>query len=146
MTTRSPLGLLRGCTIFNLQRICRLFIVGLTPISAMAADMPAIELTLKPKVCVLSSEEETCFDELHIAWQSSEAMSICLYQKDHSTPLACWENANYGSHSMALNTGVSLGFMLREMEQNQLLASETFEVIHDHKQYRRARRNAWAFF
>ena len=112
----------------------------------MAADMPAIELTLKPKVCVLSSEEETCFDELHIAWQSSEAMSICLYQKDHSSPLACWENANYGSHSMALNTGVSLGFMLREMEQNQLLASETFEVIHYHKQYRRARRNAWAFF
>lgn len=114
--------------------------------SAYCAEIPVIELTLKPKVCVLSSNEETCYDEINIAWQSQEALSICLYQKEQTNPIACWQNANYGSHTMALNTGTSLAFLLREMEKNQLLASETFEVIHDHTQYRRARRNAWAFF
>lgn len=114
--------------------------------SAYCAEIPVIELTLKPKVCVLSSNEETCYDEINIAWQSQEALSICLYQKEQTNPIACWQNANYGSHTMALSTGTSLAFLLREMEKNQLLASETFEVIHDHTQYRRARRNAWAFF
>ena len=112
----------------------------------LAADLPLIELNLKPKVCVLSSNETSCYDEINIAWQSQQALSLCLYQKDQNTPLACWQNANFGSHSMALNTGTSLSFLLREVEKNQLLASETFEVIHDHKKYRRARRNAWAFF
>ena len=114
--------------------------------TSTVAEIPSIELNLKPKVCVLSSEETSCYDELHIAWQSEQAISLCLFQKDQEQPLACWQNATYGSHSMALNTGTSLNFLLREIEKNQLLASQTFEVIHDAKQYRRARRNAWAFF
>lgn len=118
------------------------------PVSATAENkaLPAIEFTLKPKVCVLSRQEETCYDEIDITWQSGTALNICLYQKEQKNPIACWQNAHYGSHNMALNTAKSLAFLLREMDNNQLLASKTFEVIHDHTQYRRARRNAWAFF
>lgn len=109
-------------------------------------EIPDISLVLKPKVCVLSSKEETCYDQIQVSWESQEPLSLCLYQKSQATPLACWENANFGSHKMMLNTNASLAFSLKEKEQNRLLASETFEVVHDHKEYRRARRNAWAFF
>jgi hypothetical protein len=139
----SALCLWRGCTIFKSHPY---FIVLLIASQSAIADIPSIELNLKPKVCVLSSEETSCYDELNIAWQSEQALNLCLYQKNQEQPLACWQNATYGSHSMALNTGVSLNFLLREIEKNQLLASETFEVIHDAKEFRRARRNAWAFF
>lgn len=110
------------------------------------SDDTSVTLTIKPKVCVLSSAKEVCQDELQISWLSTNERSLCLYQKNNPVPLACWERANNGSHSMALNTSTSLNFLLRESTQDALLASETFEVIHDHKQYRRARRNAWAFF
>ncbi|HEY7772239.1 MAG TPA: DUF3019 domain-containing protein [Marinagarivorans sp.] len=115
--------------------------------TALAASQSnVIELTIKPKVCVLNNDNETCLDELNINWRSDNTRSLCLYQKRQPTPLACWENTNKGSHTMALNTNTSLNFLLRESQHDELLASETFEVIHDHKQYRRARRNAWAFF
>jgi hypothetical protein len=111
------------------------------------AEPPAkIELILKPKVCLLNSEEERCFDELHISWLADAMFNLCLFQKTEAVPLACWKNSRSGSHKMALNTNASLDFLLRDSEKNALLVSETFEVIHDHKRFRRARRNAWAFF
>ncbi|WP_054113434.1 DUF3019 domain-containing protein [Marinagarivorans algicola] len=127
---------------------CLATLLSTIPLSASAENiaLPTIELTLKPKVCVLSRREEACYDEIDIAWQSGAALNICLYQKTQKNPLACWQNAHSGSHTMTLNTGTSLAFLLREMDNNQLLASQTFEVIQDHRQYRRARRNAWAFF
>lgn len=157
----------RGCTIFKLSasnrlqlsiagqrrrvRLLRTLSVSicaliLTSTALAASKSSRIELKIKPKVCVLNNEDEACLDELNISWLSEDRRNLCLYQKSHNEPLACWENAKKGSHSMALNTNTSLNFLLRESQQNELLASETFEVIHDHKQYRRARRNAWAFF
>ncbi len=73
-------------------------------------------------------------------------MSICLYQKRSKNPLACWQEVNAGEHIMALNTQQSLAFLLKTAQQNTVLANETFEVVHDQKKFRRARRNAWAFF
>ena len=147
----------RGCTIFRLRSVrintrrsalARLFGFGALLVSSYSysSDGTSVTLSIKPKVCVLSSAEEICQDELQISWLSASERSLCLYQKNHPVPLACWESANKGSHNMALNTSTSLNFLLRESAQDELLASETFEVIHDHKQYRRARRNAWAFF
>ena len=145
----------RGCTISNLRltrnRRQPLFarLLGLSTLvlsSYSYCDNTTVTLTIKPKVCVLSSAEELCQDELQISWHSNNTRNLCLYQKSEPVPLACWEKASKGSHSMALNTSTNLNFLLRESAHNELLASETFEVIHDHKQYRRARRNAWAFF
>ena len=83
---------------------------------------------------------------MQITWQSQEAMSLCLYQKRYKNPLACWQKAKTGQHMMALDTQKSLAFLLKATQQDTVLASETFEVVHDQKQFRRARRNAWAFF
>lgn len=113
---------------------------------AKASEEPNVTLTLKPKMCVLSRLGEDCQDELNINWQASSAINVCLYQAQSSMPLACWENAQEGYHHTLLSTANSLAFLLRSSKKHKPLASETFEVLHDHKQFRRARRNAWAFF
>ena len=157
----------RGCIIFNPLRfseaplhntrnnsaskrkvsLCLATAALLTLVkSAHGNGLPEVTFDLKPRVCVLSSDEDTCYDQINVSWAADRPMSLCLFDKDLDKPIICWDNKHSGEYTMNIETSDSLSFTLKEVQSNQLLASKTFEVIHDHKQYRRARRNAWAFF
>ncbi len=128
----------RGC--------CRvLCILGAANVAAHASELPMIEFSLKPRLCVLSSDEETCFDELEIRWRAKQNLSLCLYQSEFEKPLACWTDVDHGAHRFLLSTSEDVNFYLREQSLG-LEISEAFEVIHDNKRYRRPRRNPWSFF
>lgn len=104
-----------------------------------------MEFSLKPHLCVLSEDEDACFDELQVNWRAPEEMSLCLYQGDLDSPLKCWYEAKVGEHKFVLSATQNVSFHLRAMDDNTLV-SEAFEVIHDRKVYRRQRRNPWSFF
>lgn len=110
-----------------------------------AAELPQLEFSLKPHLCVLSEAEDACFDELQVRWRAPEKMSLCLYQGGLDKPLKCWYQAQSGQHKFVLSATQNVVFHLRASDDNTLV-SEAFEVIHERKQYRRQRRNPWSFF
>jgi hypothetical protein len=112
---------------------------------ALARELPTIEFSVKPRLCVLTDGEEMCYDELVIHWQAKEQMHLCLFRSDFDKPLTCWVDAIEGTHKFALSTAENVTFYLRSPE-HAVEVSEAFEVIHDNIQYRRARRNPWSFF
>ena len=114
-------------------------------IFAANADVPVIEFTIKPRLCVLTNDDEVCHDELEVRWRAKKPMDLCLYRNDFEKPLTCWERSDTGYHKFLLSTSEGVTFYLREPAQG-LEVSEAFEVIHDNKHYRRQRRNPWSFF
>jgi len=115
------------------------------PYAAQSAELPALQFSLKPRLCVLTEAEDSCYDQLDVRWSAAQKMSLCLYQSDIDKPLQCWENASEGQHKFILSATRNVTFQLRE-HNHVTLVSEAFEVIHDQKKYRRQRRNPWSFF
>ncbi len=124
-----------------------LFAAGATVLPAVASNsVPFIEFTIKPRLCVLSEGEEMCQDELEIVWTSETPRSLCLFRSDNEVPIRCWEDTFSGSHRFAIEVANDVDFHLREADDDMLLVSQAFEVVHDNTQYRRRRRNPWSFF
>lgn len=116
-------------------------------IPALAAEPPpGVELSIRPNLCVLSAQEDVCRDTLEISWASPKARDLCLHSDQRDTPLRCWRQALSGEYSLAVNTSSSILFYLRSEHSPDLLAAGNFEVMQDHKTYRRKRRNPWSFF
>lgn len=105
-----------------------------------------IQFSIKPRLCVLTKEEEVCRDELEIRWVSEEVRSLCLYQSEEAHILRCWENETEGSYQFQITATASINFYLRESEAGLPLSREVFEVVHNQKSYRKQRRNPWSFF
>lgn len=140
--------LLGGYTIFRRAPLCLSVAASLYWVFACikaAAEMPQLEFSLKPQLCVLSEQEESCFDELQVSWRAPQKMSLCLYQGELDTPLKCWYGAQGGQHQFLLSATQNVVFHLRASDDNTLM-TEAFEVIHERKDYRRQRRNPWSFF
>ncbi len=107
--------------------------------------MPNLQFSLKPNLCVLSADEEACYDELEVRWSAPQKMSLCLYRSELDAPLRCWADVSEGVHRFLLSATRDVTFQLRENNEN-LLVSEAFEVVQDNRKYRRQRRNPWSFF
>lgn len=116
--------------------------------NCFSAELPQLEFSLKPHLCVLSEDEDACFDQLQVSWKAPEKMSLCLYQGELDQPLKCWYQAQSGQHKFILSATQNVAFHLRASDDNTLV-TEAFEVIHDRPnsvEYRRQRRNPWSFF
>jgi hypothetical protein len=137
-------------TLHNVgRRALRLSGVTISVCSAIsavsAAEIPALQFSIKPRICILSEAEQTCYDQLEVKWTAAEKMNLCLHQSEQSRPIKCWSETQQGEHKFQLTADHSVTFQLREFNQTTL-ASEHFEVIHHRKSFRRQRRNPWSFF
>lgn len=117
-----------------------------SPTSTNTAALPLIQFSIKPRLCVLNAGEEVCRDELEVKWLSEQARSLCLYQTDKTEPLRCWQQATQGEYQFELTASASTDFQLRELHSDTSLSDQRFQVVHNDKKYRRARRNPWSFF
>lgn len=108
--------------------------------------LPVIQFSIKPRLCLLSEGEEVCQDELEIKWMSENRRSLCLYRTDKNKPLHCWDDAFSGEHHVEISASRNVDFQLKEIENQNLVVTEAFEVVQDNTKYRRRRRNAWSFF
>jgi len=108
----------------------------------------AIQLIMKPNICVLSETESHCQDVLIAEWkaQNNKNYSLCLYQSQNNKPIECWQNVNFGKTEFTQAIAKTTVFELRDMSNQVLLGQEAFEVINAQKKYQRSRRNPWSFF
>ena len=109
-------------------------------------EIPVIQFSIKPRLCVLSEGEEVCHDELEIKWIAEEQRTLCLYQSGSGEQLRCWDNTFSGVHYVEVTVSENVDFFLKENPEGQPVISEVFEVVQDNTKYRRRRRNAWNFF
>ncbi len=118
---------------------------SLAPMSAWA-ETPLLEFTLKPRWCVLASDETRCNTRIHISWRAARALPLCLYHRADNRLLHCWPETARGSTSFDWSMTENSDFELRHPESNVVLASRELQLQRQAPEYRSRRRNPWNFF
>ena len=102
-----------------------------------------IELRVQPRVCSLSSGEDTCEATVKAQWRAPANESLCVVIVDRPDVRRCWENFSEGTYEVELTFDRDLTVQLRDPQLQQVLASQTIAVIKEALQLRRKRRQPW---
>jgi Protein of unknown function (DUF3019) len=106
----------------------------------------SIELELRPRVCTLSIKDKQCEAEVHAQWKSTHTESLCLVILDRPDIKRCWENYSAGTYSISLIFTEDVVFQLKDLDLQQVMASEVLRVIKETLRYRHKRREPWNVF
>jgi hypothetical protein len=111
---------------------------------AATKDVPNdIELELSPRVCTLSATAENCDTTVTAQWRSAQDQSLCLLIVGQPQVRQCWENHSSGVYTVRLVFNRDLLVELRDLQLQQVLASEAIAVIREALHLRRKRRQPW---
>lgn len=112
---------------------------------AQAAAVPhdRIELDVRPKVCTLSADDETCKATVRAEWRAPRDESLCLLIVGRPEVKRCWERYSAGSYSLELTFSENLIVELRDTQLEQVLTAQAITVIRETLQLRRKRRQPW---
>ncbi|HEU4531973.1 MAG TPA: DUF3019 domain-containing protein [Steroidobacteraceae bacterium] len=105
-----------------------------------------IELDVKPRVCTLAAEDESCDTVVSAQWRARSNESVCVLVVGRPEIRRCWENHSEGLYTVALVFSEDLVVELRDTQEQRLLASEAIRVIREALQLRRKRRPPWSIF
>jgi Protein of unknown function (DUF3019) len=105
-----------------------------------------IQLVLSPRICTLSANDKQCDTRVRATWQSPRSESLCLVIVDRPEVKRCWENYSEGTYTVELTFTDDLVFQLKDLELQNVLASEALRVIREAIRYRHKRREPWNIF
>ena len=111
------------------------------PNSAAGAD--AIRLELKPRICTLTANEETCETTVRAHWRAARDESLCLVIVGRADVKRCWESFSEGRYAIELSFHEDLIVQLRDPSLERVLTSAAITVIREAIQLRRKRRQPW---
>ena len=111
-----------------------------------AAGATRIELALSPRICTLSVKDKQCEAEVRAQWKSPQTESLCLVIQDRPDVKRCWENYAAGTYSIVLVVTEDVVFQLKDLNLQQVFASEVLRVIREALRYRHKRREPWNVF
>jgi hypothetical protein len=106
-----------------------------------AAEM---SLTSHPAKCVSLKQGNICYQEIQMLWQASEVGDYCLYNREQTEPLKCWQGMDHAEYNFEFNYPDSQQYVMRESHAQDDLATTSIEV----KWVYKARRNqfSWRVF
>jgi hypothetical protein len=111
--------------------------------AAIAQDGSSIALDLKPRVCTMTTADETCETTVRAQWRSPRDESLCLVIVGRPEVKRCWENFKEGNYSIELAFAEDLMVQLRDPALDSVLASAAIRVIREAIQLRRKRKQPW---
>jgi DUF3019 family protein len=115
--------------------------------SAASSDQrDDIRLELSPRICTLTTKDTQCDTVVHATWRAPGDESLCLVIVGRPEVKRCWENYSEGSYSIELVFSTDLLFQLKDLDLQQVLASEVLRVIREAIRYRHKRREPWNIF
>jgi hypothetical protein len=115
--------------------------------SAASSDQrDDIRLELSPRICTLTTKDTQCDAVVHATWRAPGNESLCLVIVGRPEVKRCWENYSEGSYSIELVFSTDLLFQLKDLDLQQVLASEVLRVIREAIRYRHKRREPWNIF
>ena len=127
------------CLLFN----------GVVPAWTDAATVAGgdnIQLELSPRICTLAANDKQCDTMVRATWRAPGDESLCLVIADRPEIKRCWENYSEGTYSLELVFSTDLIFQLKDIDLEQVLASEVLRVIHEAIRYRHKRKDPWNIF
>ncbi|NJO12879.1 MAG: DUF3019 domain-containing protein [Gammaproteobacteria bacterium] len=113
---------------------------------AGAAEPGRIQLDVTPRLCTLTAEDVSCDTVVKAEWRSPQNESLCLLIAGRPEIRQCWENHAQGRYSLALVFSEDLILELRQLQNQELVASQAIRVIREALQLRRKRRPPWGIF
>lgn len=131
----------------NYQFICiaLLFVFAKAAIAADQHRNSSINLSLKPKECVVLKEGDKCYADVTIKWKSSESNSLCLYRALEEVQLTCWQNQSEGQFMERLVMQEPVDYYLTTSDGSEILAKETLHLFWVHKKSNRPN-STWRLF
>jgi hypothetical protein len=126
-----------------------LSVVSLSPLRASSAvlqDPDNIHLELSPRICTLATTDTQCDTVVHASWRAARDESLCLVIVGRPDVKRCWEHFSEGSYSLELIFSTDLLVQLKDLDLQQVLASEALRVIREALRYRHKRRDPWNIF
>jgi hypothetical protein len=123
-----------------------LFLGLLSPPQTRAAsgdERDDIRLELRPRICTLATNDTQCDTVVRATWRSPRDESLCLVIVGRADVKRCWEKYAEGSYSIELTFSTDLVFELKDLDMQQVLASEVLRVIREAIRYRHKRREPW---
>jgi hypothetical protein len=111
--------------------------------SAAAAADERIKLELSPRICTLSAGDENCDTVVTAQWRASQDESLCLLIVGQPQIRQCWEGHAEGTYTVRLVFNEDLLVELRDLQLQNVLASEAIAVIKEALRLRRKRRQPW---
>jgi hypothetical protein len=105
-----------------------------------------IHLELSPRICTLAMNDTQCNTVVRATWSAPRDESLCLVIVGRPEVKRCWEHYSEGSYSIELIFSTDLVVQLKDLDQQQILASEALRVIREALRYRHKRREPWNIF
>jgi hypothetical protein len=94
----------------------------------------------------LTTKDTQCDTVVHASWRAPGNESLCLVIVGRPEVKRCWEQYSEGSYSIALIFSADLIFQLKDVDLQEVLASEVLRVIREAIRYRHKRREPWNVF
>ncbi|TMP26844.1 peptidoglycan-binding protein [Pseudoalteromonas rubra] len=112
--------------------------------SVQASEEPPPLFEIKPLVCMVKTQGQTCQMTIRVNWHHSEPENLCLYQENKQ--LHCWQSSNQGTAKLAVKLAQNMEFSLRNSKQHTL-ARKTVKVnAVVSTKYRRKLKTDWSLF
>lgn len=129
----------------NPRRFALLLVAASSLIAShgFAQEEADIALDLRPRVCTMTTEDESCETTVRAHWRSSRDESLCLVIVGRPDVKRCWENFSEGRYSIELAFADDLTVQLRDPSLERILASAAITVIREALQLRRKRKQPW---
>ena len=121
-------------------------LVSLCARTAPAAERDDIQLELSPRICTLAVNDNQCDTVVRASWRAPGDESLCLVIEGRPDVKRCWEKYSEGTYSIKLVFSTDLVFQLKDVDLQQVLASEVLRVIREAIRYRHKRREPWNIF
>jgi hypothetical protein len=118
-------------------------IAGGATVAAAAGDDDAIQLELRPRICTLAANVEQCDTVVVAQWRSTRDESLCLVIVGRPEIKRCWEDHAEGVYTVRLAFSEDLLVELRDLQLQNVLASEAITIIKEALRLRRKRRQPW---
>jgi DUF3019 family protein len=112
-------------------------------LAATTRTADGIELELRPRVCTLATNDESCDTVVTAHWRAPKDESLCLLIVDQPQVKQCWENHSKGVYSVRLVFTRDLLVELRDLQLQKVLVSKTIAVIREAIRLRHKRRQPW---
>jgi hypothetical protein len=114
--------------------------------AASGDERNGISLELSPRICTLAVNDTQCDTVVHATWRAPSDESLCLIIVGRPEIKRCWEKYSEGTYSIELIFSTDLVFQLKDLDLQQVLASEVLRVIREAIRYRHKRREPWNVF
>jgi len=122
---------------------------GISDAQSDAAADPAVQLTVKPVLCITDKRTPSCDLSFLVVWQSEQSGYYCLFNDFHEAPLRCWTETRSGELTDENSVQTDFSYWMTDEDIQSRLAVVLVEVLRmdsDDRRRKRRNRHVWDIF